>query len=424
MSNSYRNQPTVRNIDLGKIPEPRLFILRNGVPVYLINAGTEDIVRMEFIFGAGNKLEDLPLVASSTNMMLSEGSRNFTATELNRLLDYYGTFYNLAAEKDRAGIVVILINRHLEKILELVREILFRPLFPVKELNALMKKRLSWYRINCDKVHVLATDQFFESIFGKRHPYGRKVHEDDFSKIHPSLLMDFHSKYYTSGNMAVIVSGKIPRQTTNLLNSFFGDIFNNNIYIEQARNQLKGEATKKVNVNKPGALQSAIRIGSPTINKRHPDYPGLKILNMILGGYFSSRLMKNIREDKGYTYGISSSVSSFDLSGFKMISAEVSKKNTQKAIDEIYREIRLLQTEPVGKDELDVVRNYMLGEMVRMFDGPFAIAESFKSVWEFDLDNSYYYRFADKIKTIGPDEITSLAQTYYNIDELYEITAG
>jgi predicted Zn-dependent peptidase len=134
--------------------------------------------------------------------------------------------------------------------------------------------------------------------------------------------------------------------------------------------------------------------------------------------------MKNIREEKGYTYGISSSVSSLALSGFKVISSEVSKKNTQRTIDEIYKEIRLLQSNPVKKDEVDIVRNYMLGEMVRMFDGPFAIAESFKSAWEFDLDNSYYYRFADKIKTIGPDEITSLAKTYYNIDELYEITAG
>ena len=134
--------------------------------------------------------------------------------------------------------------------------------------------------------------------------------------------------------------------------------------------------------------------------------------------------MKNIREEKGYTYGISSSVSSLDLTGFKVISTEVSQKNCQKAIDEIYREIKLLQSVPVKKEEMTVVRNYMYGEMVRMFDGPFALAESFKSVWEFGLDNNYYYRLADKIKTIDPDEIIELALTYYNVDELYEITVG
>jgi predicted Zn-dependent peptidase len=134
--------------------------------------------------------------------------------------------------------------------------------------------------------------------------------------------------------------------------------------------------------------------------------------------------MKNIREEKGYTYGISSTVSSLDLSGYKVISTEVSIKNCQKSIDEIYKEIKLLQSVPVKKEEMAVVRNYMSGEMVRMFDGPFALAESFRSAWEFGLDNNYYYRLAEKIKTIEPDEIIELARTYYNIDDLYEVTVG
>jgi predicted Zn-dependent peptidase len=134
--------------------------------------------------------------------------------------------------------------------------------------------------------------------------------------------------------------------------------------------------------------------------------------------------MKNIREEKGYTYGISSSLSSLDLAGYKVISTEVGQKNCLKAIDEIYKEIKLLQNVAVNKEEMAVVRNYMSGEMVRMFDGPFALAESFRSAWEFGLDNSYYYRLAEKIKSIDPDEIIELARTYYNIDDLYEITVG
>jgi predicted Zn-dependent peptidase len=150
----------------------------------------------------------------------------------------------------------------------------------------------------------------------------------------------------------------------------------------------------------------------------------LKILDSILGGYFGSRLMKNLREEKGYTYGISSSLSSFDLSGYKIISTEVGSKYSQKSIDEIYKEIRILQNVAVKKEEMSIVRNYMSGEMVRMFDGPFALAESFRSAWEFGLDNSYYHRLSEKIRTIEPDEIVELAKKYYNIDELYEITAG
>ena len=320
--------------------------------------------------------------------------------------------------------MLFFLSKHIDKVLELSREILFNPLFPENELNALMMKRSRWYLVNREKVSNLASDQFFESIFGKNHPYGHQVTEKDFEMMTPLLLRDFHSKYYTPGNMTIIISGKIHNMTTGLLNQYFGNITSKSQTVEDNPAAPKGEKKRKVHINKKGAVQSAIRIGSSTINKRHPDYPGLKILDSVLGGYFGSRLMKNIREEKGYTYGISSTVTSLDLSGYKVISTEVSQKNRQETIDEIYKEIRLLQNIPVGKEELALVRNYMSGEMVRMFDGPFALAESFKSAWEFGLDNNYYNILADKIKSIEPDEIIDLARTYYNIDELYEITAG
>jgi predicted Zn-dependent peptidase len=356
--------------------------------------------------------------------MLSEGSASYTSEELNKLLDYHGIFLNQLVEKDSAGIVLFFLSKHINKVLELGREILFNPLFPDNELNALMMKRSRWYLVNREKVSNIASDHYFQSIFGKNHPYGHQVTEKDFEMMTPLLLRDFHSKYYTAGNMTIIISGKIHNMTTGLLNQYFGNITSKSQIVEDNPASPKGEKKRKVHINKKGTVQSAIRIGSSTINKRNPDYPGLKIVDSLLGGYFGSRLMKNIREEKGFSYGISSTVTSLDLSGYKVISTEVSQKNRQETIDEIYNEIRLLQNIPVGKEELALVRNYMSGEMIRMFDGPFALAESFKSAWEFGLDNKYYNILADKIKSIEPDEIIDLARTYYNIDELYEITAG
>jgi predicted Zn-dependent peptidase len=287
-----------------------------------------------------------------------------------------------------------------------------------------MKKRLRWYLVNREKVQNLAMDQFFESVFGKSHPYGYQIREQDFENVTPAILSDFHTKYYTPENMTIIISGKLHSKTSDLLNSYFGEHGSNKNIREVPPYPLKGEKSKKIHISKPGTVQNAIRIGSATINKRHSDYPGLKILDSILGGYFGSRLMKNIREKKGLTYGISSTISSLDLSGYKVISTEVGQKNCQRVIEEIYKEIKLLQNVGVKDSELAVVRNYMSGEMLRMFDGPFALAESFKSAWEFGLDNNYYFRLAEKIKTIEADEIIELARTYYNIDALYEITVG
>jgi zinc protease len=424
MDKVLRVKPPVFPVDKVVIPEAVLFRLNNGVPVYMIESGTEEVIRLEFTFLAGQVKENMPLLASTTNMMLSEGSENYTSEELNRSLDYFGAFLNASSEKDRAGIVIFLLNKHIEKILELCHEIIFRPVFPEAELCSLMKKRLSWHHVNMEKVHNIAVDKFFQSVFGKHHPYGYQLKDEDFNILTPSFLTDFHAKNYIPENMAVIISGRIPEKTTDLLNKYFGNIRSKKIYSDVTASKLKGESGKIIHIDKPGSVQSAICVGSSTINKRHPDYPGLKILNSILGGYFGSRLMKNIREDKGYSYGISSSVSSLDLSGYKVISTEVRRENCGQAIDEIYNEIQLLQREPVTKEELDVVRNYMAGEILRMFDGPFALAESFRSAWEFGLDNSYYYRLAEMIKSIEPDEIIELARTYYNIDELYQITAG
>jgi zinc protease len=287
-----------------------------------------------------------------------------------------------------------------------------------------MKYRLQRYLINRQKVNILSADHFFQSAFGREHPYGKYILPGHFTSIDRTMLQDFHSRHYNTSSMSIIVSGKLPSGIGMLLNRYFGDLTE-----EKNKNPLSlvkiiGMDKKKLFIENNDAVQSAIKIGSSTINKRHPDYPGLKVLNTILGGYFGSRLMKNIREEKGYTYGISSSVNSLLQSGYKVISTEVGAGYAEKTKEEIYNEIRLLQTQPVSKKELEIAKCFMSGEMIRMFDGPFALAESFKSVLDFGLDFNYFYRLAEKIETIKPDEIMQLALTYYNIEELYEVEVG
>jgi len=424
MTGFSRIQPPVYPFDARMDIPVRTLTLGNGTAVFIIEAGTEEIMRIEFVFRAGLIKEDLPLLATSANMMLTEGSQSYTAEELNGILDYYGIFLNMSAERDNAGLTVYFLNSHLEKVLELLVEILFRPLFPAKELGILMNKRLNWFRIIREKVQNIAGDRFFESVFGSHHPYGRQVQEADFGVIIPSLLKDFHSKLYRPEKMTMIVSGKIPVSAADSFEKYFGGLRSMEVYKEDSKARITGGSGKKVHIEKKGAIQTAIRIGSATITKRHPDYPGMKFLNVLLGGYFGSRLMKNIREDKGFTYGIHSSVSSYDLSGYFLVSTEVGRENAARAVDEIYRELRLLRSVPAGSNELEIVRNYMAGEMVRMFDGPFAIAESFKAVWEFGLDFNYFTGMMKTIRTITPDEVMELAKKYCNSEDFYQITAG
>lgn len=424
MEKIKRIQPPVFPVSEINLPVVSEIRLDNNVPVFMIESGSEQLVRIEFIFNAGYIEEYLPLLASTTNMMLREGTMNYSAAELNRLIDYYGVFVHFSADRDRASAIFFCLNRHLEKIIELAFEILLRPVFPEDELKAMLKKRLQWFLINREKMQNVAIDQFFESVFGKNHPYGHQVKEEDFLNISSPLLADFHSAHYTSENLNIIVSGKIPDSTISILDRYFGHSWKAGVHTEETRAVLKGSRQRKIHIDKPGTVQTAIRIGMATINKRHPDYTGLKVVDSILGGYFGSRLMRNIREEKGYTYGIRSGVTSLDRSGYLLISTEAGNKYVDDTISEIYNEIRILQKYFVEKDELDTVRNYMLGEMLRMFDGPFALAETFREALEFGLDFNYYKRFSEKIRTIDADELNHLANTYYPLNKLYQVTAG
>ena len=234
MSIFQRLQPPVSPINAGMDVPVEQVSLKNGVSMFLINAGTEDVMRMEFIFRAGMVREHLPLLANTTNMMLTEGSEYHSSEELNTILDYYGIFLNLSAEKDTAGLTVYFLNKHIEKALELIREILFQPVFPEKELNLLMKKRLNWYQGQQGKSSEYCHDQFFESVFGSDHPYGRQISENDYENMNPALLKDFHLKFYLPEKMTVIVSGRIHEKTTELFGKYFGELNSGKIYTEDS----------------------------------------------------------------------------------------------------------------------------------------------------------------------------------------------
>jgi zinc protease len=235
----------------------------------------------------------------------------------------------------------------------------------------------------------------------------------------------FHKTYYRSSNCYIIASGMIGEEVIDLLNRYFGgndwngpDIINDTEFEEKTVTGLIRT------VEKPDALQTALRVGKVLFNRTHPDFAGMHVLNTILGGYFGSRLMTNIREDKGYTYGIGSGLISLKHSGFFYISSEVGNEFADKAMDEIFNEINLLSNEPVSNEELSLVRNYLGGTFLRSVDGPFSLAERFKEMHEHDLTIDYYFNLLEKIQTITPDEIMELANRYLSVDSLYQLKVG
>jgi predicted Zn-dependent peptidase len=174
----------------------------------------------------------------------------------------------------------------------------------------------------------------------------------------------------------------------------------------------------------PDSVQSSVRIGCISIAKNHADFPELNILNTVFGGYFGSRLMRNIREDKGYTYGIHSYITHFEHASYFVIDTEVGNEVCKAAMDEIYHELETMRTVQVTGEELLTVKNYMLGSLLRATDGPFNRISAIRNSVLSGLDEMYFTRLVDAIKHITPERLKDLSNIYFANENMQEVICG
>ena len=318
------------------------------------------------------------------------------------------------------------LNKYLDQSLKFIEEILKYPTFPEDEFKIHVANKKQKHQINSQKVDILARRRFSELIFGEKHPYGVQVSDSDFERVSVAEIKSFFNDHYNSGNCTIIASGCLPNTILSTLNNHFGNSTwgNDKAKVGLVSTPIQLTNQKKHFIERPDAIQSAIKVGRLLFNKTDPDYFKFQVLNTILGGYFGSRLMANIREDKGYTYGIGSGLASFVNGGYFAVSTEVGADVTKQTLEEIYKEIAILRKDLVSSNELETVRNYILGHFLRSVDGPFSLADKFKGIWEFGLDYSYFDNYFAAVKKVTPKELRDLANKYLQEDDLIECVVG
>lgn len=419
-----KTPPAFKMVENINIKEALKSQLDNGIPVYSINAGTQELVKIEFIFDAGTWHQEQKLVASTTNAMLNEGTKNMVSKEIVEKLDFYGAYLLFNIEKHKSTVTLYTLNRYLTETLAIANDVILNSVFPEKEFETINNRRKQRFIVDKQKVETMSRKALMKAMFGD-HPYGQSAELEDFEQLTVDKLKEFYKKYYQLNNCSIIVSGLLSPTLHSELNRFFGKINLDKKVEEKKQNHIiESTSERKILVPKEDAQQSSIRIGKVLINKLHPDYFGMQVLNTIFGGYFASRLMMNIREDKGYTYGIYSVFYSQQETGLFYIATEVGTEVCEAAISEIYKEINLLRDEKVDEAELSVVRNHLLAEILKMFDGAFAISDSFRSILDYNLDYTYFQKFIKTIKTITPEQIQDLAIKYMQPDSFIEVVAG
>ena len=414
--------PKIHSIEHVDMLDPDQLVLPNDVRLFAFSGISEPVIQMEFTFAAGARFSNHPLVSKLTLDLLLEGAGGKSALEVMNALDELGAYIQTSAGKTRSSLVVYSTIRNLEPVLDIVQTILESPNLQQSDFEILRDNDKQSYVVDSEKVSSLARREFATRVFGG-HPFGNVTRLEDFDSVSVDQCKAFYQAHISGRGMTVFAAGAIDEEVAVLLENHIGQWRFSALEATDIQS-VNPPSAAHYNVHKEGAIQCGIRMGTTSINREHPDFVGLQVLMTVFGGYFGSRLMMNIREDKGYTYGIGAGLVSYGDTGLIYVATEVGAEYEENTFKEIYSEVNMLRTDLIPEKELNLVKNYMKGSFVRSSDGAFQMMERFKMVHFSGLDLSYYDRYLATLTAISSQDLLVLANRYLRHDDWVKISAG
>ena len=397
-------------------------ILRNGVPLYRLSSDDFEVLRITFVFRAGSAVQTQFFTASSVANLLAEGSLNRTARQLAEQLDYYGSWFDVTIDRDFAYISFCMLSKFVDETLDVASEILLHPAFPEEEIATYCAKRKQRLAIERQKVDSEARELFASSLFGATHPYGVVAHEQEYDRLTREALVAFYTKHYTAESTFVVCSGRVTDVELRKVAALAEQLPHGENFAAQPFPE--AVSTHRSFKLHEGAVQSSIRIGRLLFARQHPDFTGMQVVATALGGYFGSRLMQNLRAEHGYTYGVMAAMVTFERTGYFALATQVGQEVCREALHEINHEIERLRQELMSEEELELVKNMMIGEMMRILDGPFGVADVTIENIMCGTDNTSIERQVEQIRQITPQCVQALAQKYLNAEDLVSVVVG
>jgi predicted Zn-dependent peptidase len=396
--------------------------LNNGIPFYWLNAGVQDVVQVDWVFPAGLWYEEKEAISQAVAGQLKNGTSKRSAAEINEALEFYGANLKVSPGSDNSTVTLYTLTKHLPKLLPIVFEILTDAIFPQLELDIYKQNSLQRLQVNLRQCDFVANQKIDAALFGEHHPYGRFSKKETIEALTREGLADFYKKHFDLSSATIFMAGKISNGEVKCMNEVFGNIA---INATDTQPRVFGERSvsekKQYITNDTAGVQGAIRIARHFPNRHHEDFAPMVVLNALYGGYFGSRLMSNIREDKGFTYGIHSSLLPMKHGGMLTIATEVGRDVIEPAVKEIYKEMEILCNELADEEELLLVKNYLLGNLLGDLDGPFSILQRWRTLVLNGLTIEHFNRNINIYKTITTKELMVLAQKYFTTNDFYEV---
>jgi zinc protease len=418
-----KNAPHIQDVQNLQLPVAQYLQLDNGIPVYVLDFPSQEIVKLEAVYFAGRPEEDKRLVSKATARLMRDGTAHYTGAEIAEHFDFYGGSLGVPSNLDTAGFMAFSLKKYASEIIPVFAEVLRQPVFPEAELENFQRTGIQDMLVELEKVEVLAYRKITEMIFGEDHPYGYNSDVSDYEALNRDDLIRHFNQWYTPANCLIFAAGRIDDSILKQLNQHLGQEKRHGVRSATSVPVPQAMPEKSL-IKQAGSLQTAVKIGRRSFNRTHPDANHFFVLNTLLGGYFGSRLMTNIREKRGYTYNIYSTNDTYLHDGCFYISTEVNAGKSKATIREIFAEMQRLMDTPVEAQELDMVRNYLLGMLLNGLDGPLNTADVVRNLIVENLPMTAYDELVLAIKTITPNDIQTLAQKYFKPEDFWVVTAG
>ena len=417
------NAPSFIDLEPFTLVKPEKLKAASGLTAFILEQGQQEVCRLEITFPAGKWYEPYTGISYFTSKLLGEGTRQNSSGKIQQMIAQYGSFFEVNPGNDQVTLSIFCLSRYIKPMLDLLEEMIEQPLLDVEELEKLKSQARQNYALNLNKTSYLAGRAYVKLLFGDEHPYGRILDDQAIEKVSLEDIKKFHQHAFHWNQASVFISGKGEN-----LHAFVQDWMKR----KNIQGPLKGASSFEsprplaqfIKVEKEGAVQSSVKAGFFIPSRLEASFPAMYMYNEIFGGYFGSRLMQNIREDKGFTYGIHSSMVQDIHTSYWSVQTDVNGDNAEATVREIKFEMQRMQEELVSEDELKVVKNYIIGSFISSLDTPFSFMDRFKATYFNELGDQYYEELMKKLLAVTTGQIQEVAKKYFDPQQLNVVVAG
>jgi len=413
---------------LVELSTPELTTLPNGLTLLLNQRSGVPMVAANLVIRTGSDANPLDKVglASFVGEMLDEGTTTRGALEIADEVASLGATLTTGSTMDAMTVRSRSLLKNFEATLDLMVDVALRPSFPAEEIERQRTSRLGELVQGRDNPGRVAAEVMAAALYGPRHPYGYTEigTESSLRGLMRDDMVAFWERYFVPGNAALIVAGDISMAELRVLAEKVFGAWEGDVRVPVTLGEPETTSARVIIVDKPGAPQTQLRVASIGAARSSPDFRALQVMNMALGGLFSSRINMNLREEHGYAYGAFSAFVFRRDAGPFMSGAGVRTDATAASVTEIFKEIAGMAAAPMGEEELQKAKDSMVNSLPGAFETSLGAVGSLSNIFVYNLGLDYYTQYAGQVSAVTAAQALDVARRYLVPEAFIVIAVG